>query len=1208
MPDSNYRSTQAPLPASPPALQVRILGTWQISLGGAPLDLPAGQPRTLLIYLLLQPGGRATRGVIAEHLWPESAADRKRRHLTDALYRLRRVLPPAYITADAETIALELAQEWWVDAWEVQRAFASPDTAGRQRGLALYTGELAPDLTDAWLAPHRRHLHEAFVQSALAVADATLHAGNTDEAETTYRRVLHVEPLHESAQRGLMLTLARRGQLAAALEEYDRFVDRLDAELDAPPSAATRELADQIYQEMDLARRRRRQPFQLQMVGRVEERTALRALLERAAEGRRSLAVILGEPGIGKSTLLRDLAYAAGWRGWQVCWGEAFADVPAAPYAPLTTALAKALPAARASQIAAELPAVWLSLLARLFPVLEHALHDSSGRSGLPNAALDGGQVPQALAQLLHALQEIAPLLIVLDDVQWGDAALWTLLDALLPLTQQQHILLVLSARRDDLRHTPAVWERVTTWDRTGLAQIIALDGLPPAELLEVASLHSAFGPDRQLASLHRASGGNPLLALELLTAAEPAQPPATHPALAPLIQQRLGALAVSTRQAAELAAILGAQMNYRLWEALWQHENPYGGDLAPHATALERARVLRIDGDDYAFAHSLLHATILEGMAPPIRQRRHAAALALLAPPAHDEESLSAAAVLSLLHHAQGAEDVAATIRLALRAARQAQQAFSFASAEAHFTLALDHMAALHTTEATEGERYAADAIAARLGRIDVRHLLADRSGEATDLAALHSLALDDEQRVAVDLRSARYQLMTGDLGGAQGTVTGALQRAARCASPALAEVGVLAGKIARERNELAEAYSHIEAAQALYHQTGNLWGAAVATDLLGGVAWDQGEYARAAELHSQAADAFAALGDLMREAQALNNLGSTLWELGRYLEARAIHERSVLICRELGNKVSEGDNIDNLGGVAWVLGDYTLALRHYQTALRLREAIDDQWGVSISLSNLGSVHQMTGQYEDALDYYARSLVLSQQVGRKRSEAYIIHCQGQTRLAMGDLDAASDLLHQALVLREEIGDRLRLIETQTLLLHTALASGEIAYATQQREAILAMIEPADRAGLRQEVYFAAFCLAEQQGDADATRLLALAVQAQRAMADTLPPPEQARFLANVPLNRELGAAVLRHSHIDHVTLAGSGGPVKVAWTIAHPEDELVEEGAARRRNVLARLLREAAVQQATPTHDQLAAALKVSRRTILRDLPALVD
>ena len=1207
MSDSELNPTKTPTPASTLAIQVWLLGTWRILLDGAPLELPVGQPRTLFIYLLLQPNAQALRSTMAEHLWPDVADDRKRRYLTDALYRLRRVLPPSLIVADAESVALNLAHTWWVDAWEVQRAGRSPDAASRKRSLELGAGDLVPDLVDAWVTPHRLHLHQILTQAAMAAADDALRAGEPADAESSYRRVLQAEPLHEAALRGLMQTLARRGQLAAALEEYDRFVDLLDIELSAPPSVETRALADHLYQELDLARRRQ-QPFQLRMVGRVEERTMLRALLDRTAQGQRNVAVILGEPGIGKSTLLRDLTYAAGWRGWQICWGDAFADVPAAPYAPLTTALAKALPAARASQIAAELPSVWLSLLARLFPVLEQATQDTSGRGGLPSAALDGGQLPQALSQLLHALQEVAPLLIVLDDVQWGDAALWTLMDALLPLTQQQHIFLVLSARRDDLRRDATAWDSIAAWDRTGLAQIVALDGLPPAELQELASLHAVPGQGQPSATLHRASGGNPLLALELLSTAPSDQPLTTRPALATLIQQRLRTLDVGTRLAAELAAILGAQVDYRVWEALWQRENPYGGDLAPHARALEHGRVLRIEGDNYAFAHSLLHATTLAEMTPPVRQQRHAATLAMIAPEAGADASLSAADVLRLLHHAQEAQDAPVTIRLALNAARQAQQAFSFAGAESYFSLALDHLNSVDASDPVERKQWAAQEIAARLGRVDVRHVLAERSGEAADLAALGSLLLDEEQRVAVEIRRARYQLLTGDLGAAQATVTAVYQQAVRIGSPAFADVAVLAGKIARERNEPALAYKNIAAAQEHYRQTDDSWGAAVATDLLGGVAWDQGEYARAASLHGQAADAFAALGDLMREAQALNNLGSTLWELGRYLEARVIHERSVLVCRELGNRLSEGDNIDNLGGVAWVLGDYTLALHHYQAALRLREEIDDQWGVSISLSNLGSVYQMTGQYEEALDCYARSLVLSQQVGRKRSEAYIIHCQGQTRLAMGDLDAAQELLHQALALRGEVGDRLRLLETHTLLLHTALARGDIAYAMQQREAILATIEPADRAGLRQEVYFAAFCLAEHRGDADTRRLLGLALHAQREVADSLPPPDKERFLSNVPLNRELAIAAARHSHVELITLAGSRRPVSFGWTIAHPEDELIEEGAARRRHVLARLLREAAAQQATPTHDQLATALKVSRRTILRDLPALVD
>lgn len=1195
-------------PPTLPTLQIWLLGGWRILREGAPLDVPAGQPRSLCAYLLLQPGGQATRSAIIEHLWPDAAPDRARRYLTDALYRLRRVLPPAVVSADAEQVALHLDVTGWVDVWAFDRALASVDPSERSRGLALYTGELLPEFTDAWIASHRMRLHVRFVQSSLAAADAARNAADLDATETLYRRLLQVDPLQEDAQRGLMQIMARRGRLAAALEQYDRFVDLLESELGAPPSATTRDLADQLFQELDLERRRRQRPFPLQMVGRVEERTALRAALDRAGQGERSVAVILGEAGIGKSTLLRDLVYAASWRGWQICWGEADEGVAAAPYAPLTTALAKALPAARARQVAVELPAMWRTLLARLIPELEYVGHAVEQRRTLPAAALHSGQLPQALAQLLDALQTIAPLLILLDDVQWGDAALWDVLDALLPLIQGQRVFLVLSARRDDLHADAAAWAQVTAWDRTGVAQIIALEGLPPADLTELVALYSALKSGEKPAGLHWASGGNPLLALELLAADAPVQPLTTRPAVTPLIQQRLHNLAYPTQQAAEMAAVLGMQVDYQRWEALWRIENPYAGELAPHATELERARVLRIDGNDYTFVHGILHTVALEAMPPAVRRRRHAAALSLLAPVAGAEGDLAAADLLRLLHHAQESGDAVATIRLALVAGQQALQAFSFSGADAHFTLALAHLAAIDATDPATYAQLQAQAITARLGRVEVRHLLADRNGEAADLAALRALSLDDEQIIAVEMHRARYQLITGDLGGAQATITAVLQQAETLASPALADATVLAGKIARERNELAQAYAHIEAAQVLYHRANNPWGAAVAADLLGGVAWDQGDYTQAATLHSQAADVFAGLGDLMREAQALNNLGSTLWELGRYLEARAIHERSVLVCRELGNKLSEGDNIDNLGGVAWVLGDYVLALRHYQAALQLREAIDDQWGVSISLSNLGSVHQMTGNYAEALDCYARSLALSQQVGRKRSEAYIVHCQGQTRLAMGDLKAAWTLLQQALALRSEIGDRLRLLETHALLLQTALARGDLDSARQQRTTILALLQPTDRAGLRHEAYFALFCLAEQQQAPDAPRLLALALHAQHEIADALPSPERARFLQNIPLNQATADAVTRWSQLQLVTLAGRTGPVTFSWTIAHPEDALVEAGAPRRRRVLTRLLREAAAHDAAPTHDQLAAALGVSRRTILRDLPALAD
>jgi hypothetical protein len=61
-----------------------------------------------------------------------------------------------------------------------------------------------------------------------------------------------------------------------------------------------------------------------------------------------------------------------------------------------------------------------------------------------------------------------------------------------------------------------------------------------------------------------------------------------------------------------------------------------------------------------------------------------------------------------------------------------------------------------------------------------------------------------------------------------------------------------------------------------------------------------------------------------------------------------------------------------------------------------------------------------------------------------------------------------------------------------------------------------------------------------------------------------------------------------------------------VTWTLREAQDCLITDDTARRRHILTRLMAQAAAHATVPTHDQLAAALNVSRRTILRDLAAL--
>src|SRR5690349_21106435 len=100
-----------------PFTQVWLLDGWRVHQDGKTCDIPAGQPRTLLTYLLLQPGHSAPRSTLVDELWPDATEERGRRYLSDALYRLRRSLNPAPILADAERISLDLDHAWWVDVW-----------------------------------------------------------------------------------------------------------------------------------------------------------------------------------------------------------------------------------------------------------------------------------------------------------------------------------------------------------------------------------------------------------------------------------------------------------------------------------------------------------------------------------------------------------------------------------------------------------------------------------------------------------------------------------------------------------------------------------------------------------------------------------------------------------------------------------------------------------------------------------------------------------------------------------------------------------------------------------------------------------------------------------------------------------------------------------------------------------------------------------
>jgi hypothetical protein len=148
----------------------------------------------------------------------------------------------------------------------------------------------------------------------------------------------------------------------------------------------------------------------------------------------------------------------------------------------------------------------------------------------------------------------------------------------------------------------------------------------------------------------------------------------------------------------------------------------------------------------------------------------------------------------------------------------------------------------------------------------------------------------------------------------------------------------------------------------------------------------------------------------------------------------------------------------------------------------------------------------------------------------------------------------------------------------------------------------------------RQSVHFAVSQILAAAGDLPGSRAhLQKARSAMLEIAADLPAEARLRFMVTNPMNRRVQAAWEALTVTTMVRLVHADTPlgrklreddyVAVTWSIHTPEDEGVASSADRRRQRLLRLLDEAAAQGAAPTDDDLAQALGVSRRTILRDL-----
>jgi DNA-binding CsgD family transcriptional regulator len=471
-----------------------------------------------------------------------------------------------------------------------------------------------------------------------------------------------------------------------------------------------------------------------ELIGRAAEVAALGAALADAQRGAGRLVLIEGDAGIGKTRLVEDFAAQAD--GARVLAGGGIPLASDTPYAPVLGIL---------------------QALARLHPAAAGGLlpHEAPG----PPDPFGATRLLAAAADAVRAVAAPIPLVLVIEDLHWADASTRGLVSFLARAVREDRVLLLLTARAEELDPARPVSVLIGELARLLHAERLVLAPLQHAEVAALVEAITGMAPSARLTSqLMQRAAGNPFFTEELLAAGPDAL--ALPASIRDVLAARAAQLPAAGQRVLAAASVLGRVMSHRLLAAVAEP-----ADLDDGLAAAVSHRLLEPGNDGYRFRHPLIQETAYAEVLPPTRQALHARAAAALAEMRLPGELAARAGhAAQIAFHWQQAGQDGPALAAAVRAGDLAQAAHAPAEALAQYTIAIagwqnlpDPQAAADVDEVSLLERAAEAASAA--GDNAHAQKLAQRVLTRTGPAA-------DDVRAALRLeRLGRFSWLAGDL-----------------------------------------------------------------------------------------------------------------------------------------------------------------------------------------------------------------------------------------------------------------------------------------------------------------------------------------------------------------------------------------------------------------------------------------------------------
>jgi DNA-binding CsgD family transcriptional regulator/tetratricopeptide (TPR) repeat protein len=421
------------------------------------------------------------------------------------------------------------------------------------------------------------------------------------------------------------------------------------------------------------------------LVGRQAELESLAGGLERALAGEQVTMLVGGEAGVGKSRLVRELIDRARGAGARVLVGGCVelggGGIPFAPLVEMMRALAVELSEQQLDAVLGPARAE----IGRLVP----ELGDRSPSE--PQPERDPATLLELMVGMVGRLATDAPLMLVFEDLQWADGPTLDLLALLVARSSPRSLLLVFTARSDELHRAHPFRRMAARWEQQRVVGRLELERLVPGEV--GAQIEAILGerPDGELVRfIAERSEGIPLFVEELLGAVREGH--VEHdflpPSLRDVVLARTELLSENGRHVLRVVSAAARWVPDRLLATVAGLPE---SDLNAGLRESMAGQLLVVDesGRGYGFRHELARAAVHDDLLPGERAQLHRAYAEAIEGSVELAGDLDASSMLA--HHWLAAHDMARALPASVRAGRAAAGASAPSAAQRHFELALE-------------------------------------------------------------------------------------------------------------------------------------------------------------------------------------------------------------------------------------------------------------------------------------------------------------------------------------------------------------------------------------------------------------------------------------------------------------------------------------------------------------------------------------